>query len=101
MTIGDQGARGLADRSCHMWAGRKYGTPTQLGCKNSPEQEAVSVGSPSQASADAALMQWRDLVFLPLIQEGSHSDHSPHSAQELAAPTERKETEQIYNGFDY
>jgi len=45
------------------------------------EQGAVSVGSPSQAAAEGALMQWRDLNFLQLDEEGSHSDHSPHSAQ--------------------
>lgn len=45
------------------------------------EQGAVSVGSPSQAAAEGALLQLRDLNFLQLDEEGSHSDHFPHSAQ--------------------
>ena len=62
-----------------------------------PEQGATCVGSPSQASAEGALLQLRNLVFLPLIQEGSHSDHSPHSAQVLAAPAEKREKKEIDN----
>ena len=41
---------------------------------------AVSIGSPSQASAEGALAQWRYLNFLQLEEEGSHVDHCPHSA---------------------
>ena len=39
--------------------------------------------------------QWRDLNFLPLVQVGSHSDQSPHSAQVLAAPAEKKKKKEI------
>ena len=46
-----------------------------------PEQGAVSFGSPSQASAEGALLQLRDLNFLPLDKVELQSDHSPHSAQ--------------------
>ena len=66
-------------------------------CKKPPEQGTVSVELPSQASAEAAL-QLRNLNFLLLDEVVSHSDHSPHSAQVPAAPAEKKETEQIYNG---
>ena len=45
---------------------------------------AVSVGSPSQEEAEGALAQWRDLNFLQLDEDGSHSDHSLHSAQPTA-----------------
>ena len=62
-----------------------------------PEQGAVSYGSPSQASAEGALAHWRDLNFLPLEQVRSHSDHSPHSAQVLAAPAEKREKKEIDN----
>ena len=58
------------------------------------EQGAVSVGSPSQAAAEGALLQWRDLNFLQLYEEGSHSDHSPHSAQ--VPPAEKKKKEQTF-----
>ena len=58
------------------------------------EQGAVSVGSPSQAAAEGALLQWRDLNFLQLDEEGSHSDHSPHSAQ--VPPAEKKKKEQTF-----
>ena len=54
------------------------------------EHRAVSVGSPTQAAAEGALLQFRNLNFLPLNQVGSHSDHSPHSAQVPAAPVENK-----------
>ena len=57
--------------------------------KKPPEQGAVSVGLPSQAAAEGALMQWRDLNFLPLNQVGLHPDHSPHSAQVPATPAEK------------
>ena len=53
------------------------------------EQGAVSVGSPSQAAAEGALLQLRDLNFLQLDEDGLHPDHSPHSAQ-VPAPTEKK-----------
>ena len=42
---------------------------------------AVSVGSPLHEEVEGALVQWRDLNFLPLEEEGSHLDHWPHSAQ--------------------
>ena len=42
-------------------------------------------------------MQWRNLNFLPLDEVGSHSDHSPHSAQVTVAPAEKKKKEEIYN----
>ena len=48
---------------------------------DSDEQGAVSVGFPSQASDEGALWQLRNLNFLQLDEDGSHSDHSPHSAQ--------------------
>ena len=48
---------------------------------DSDEHGAVSVGSPSQAAEDGALAHCRDLNFLAQEQDGSHSDHSPHSAQ--------------------
>ena len=48
---------------------------------DSDEQGAVSVGSPWQAAAEGALLQLRNLDFLAQEQEGSHSDHWPHSAQ--------------------
>ena len=66
-----------------------------LWCKKSPGQEAVSVMSPSQASAEEVTMQLRDLNSIDLV--ASHPDHSPHSAQVPAAPAERKMREQIYN----
>ena len=49
------------------------------------DSEQGAVGSPSQAAAEGALLQLRDLNFLPLDEEGSHSDHWPHSAQTPAA----------------
>ena len=53
----------------------------QMGCEeDSDEHGAVSVGSPSQVAAEGAL-QLRNLDFLAQEQEGSHSDHWPHSAQ--------------------
>ena len=61
------------------------------------EHGAVSVGSPSQAAAEGALLQLRNLNFLPLDEEGLHSDHSPHSAQVPAAPVEKMLKEEIYN----
>ena len=64
-------------------------------CKKPPEQGAVSVELPSQEEAKEALGQWRDLNFLPLVQVGSHSDQSPHSAQVLAAPAEKKKKKEI------
>ena len=64
-----------------------------------PEQGATSVGSPSQASAEGALLQLRNLNFLQLNEVGSHPDHSPHSAQVPAAPAEKKMKEQICNFF--
>ena len=48
---------------------------------------AVSVGLPSQASSERAL-QWRNLNFWQLDEDGSHSDHSPHSDQAPAAATQ-------------
>ena len=54
------------------------------------EHGAVSVGSPTQAAAEGALMQWRNLNFLPLDQVGSHSDHWLHSAQVPAGPEEKE-----------
>ena len=45
------------------------------------EQDSVSVGSPTQAAAEGALLQLRNLNLLQLDEDGSHSDHSPHSAQ--------------------
>ena len=48
---------------------------------DSDEQGAVSVGFPSQASDEGAFAQWRNLNFMQLDEDGSHSDHSPHSAQ--------------------
>ena len=57
-----------------------------------PEQGAVSFGSPSQASAEGALAQWRDLNFLQLDEDGSHSDHSPHSAQSPATTNKKDQT---------
>ena len=48
---------------------------------DSDEHGAFSVGSPSQAAEDGALLQLRNLNLLPPDQDGSHSDHSPHSAQ--------------------
>ena len=59
------------------------------------EHGAVSVELPSQEEAKEALAQWRDLNFLPLDQVGSHSDQSPHSAQVLAAPAEKKKKKEI------
>ena len=56
------------------------------------EQGAVSVGSPSQASAEGALMQWRNLNFLQLDEVGSHSDHSPHSAQSPETANKKDQT---------
>ena len=44
-------------------------------------QGAVSVALPSQAAAEGELLQLRNLNFLQLYEDGSHSDHSPHSAQ--------------------
>ena len=50
---------------------------------DSEAHRAVSMGSPSQAAANGAFLQWRSLYLLPLPQEadGSHSDHSPQSDQ--------------------
>ena len=50
---------------------------------DSEVHRAVSMGSPSQAAANGAFLQWRSLYLLPLPQEadGSHSDHSPQSDQ--------------------
>ena len=56
------------------------------------EQGAVSVGSPSQASTEGALMQWRNLNFLPLDEVGSHSDHLPHSAQSPETANKKDQT---------
>ena len=50
---------------------------------------AVSVGSPSQAAAEGALLQLRDLNLLPPDQDGSHSDHFPHS-DHVPTPAEMK-----------
>ena len=55
---------------------------------DSDEQGAVSVGFPSQASDERALLQLRNLNFLQLDEDGSHSDHSPHSDQAPAAATQ-------------
>ena len=55
----------------------------------SDEHGAVSVGSPSQASAKGALLQFRNLNFLPLEQEGLHSDQTPHSAQTPATANKK------------
>ena len=44
-------------------------------------QEAVSVESPAQASAEGP-SQWRCRNFLLHEQEKSHLDHSPHSDHE-------------------
>ena len=46
------------------------------------------MGSPLQAAAEGALLQLRNLNFLPQEQVGSHSDHSPHSAQ-TPAPVDK------------
>ena len=55
---------------------------------DSDEQGAVSVGFPSQASNEGAFAQWRNLNFMQLDEDGSHSDHSPHSAQAPTAATQ-------------
>ena len=52
---------------------------------DSDEHAAVSVGSPSQAAVEGALLQLRNLNFFPQEQVGSHSDHSPHSDQTAEA----------------
>ena len=88
---GQENNRGLADSLCQMCSGGKYGAPicTYIWCKMSPGQEAVSVMSPSQSSAEAALLQLRDLnISIDLV--ASHPDHSPHSDQVPAAPAEKK-----------
>ena len=47
----------------------------------SPDRHgAVSIGSPSQAAAERALVQCRYLNFMKLDEEGSHVDHCPHAA---------------------
>ena len=56
------------------------------------EQGAVSVGSPSQAAAEGALLQLRNLNFLQLDEVGSHSDHSPHSAQSPETANKKDQT---------
>ena len=56
------------------------------------EQGAFSFGSPSQASAEGALLQLRDLNFLPLDKVESQSDHSPHSAQSPATTNKKDQT---------
>ena len=55
-------------------------TLSKKSTEGEPKHGAVSVGSPSQAAAEGALLQLRNLNFLPLNQVGSHSDHLPHSA---------------------
>ena len=59
---------------------------------DSDEHGAVSVGSPSQAAEDGALLQLRDLNLLPPDQDGSHSDHAPHSAQTPEADKKNSST---------
>ena len=75
----------------------KYGAHMVLNAKKPPEQGVTSVGSPSQASAEGALLQLRNLVSLQFNEVGSHPDHSPHSAQVAAAPAEKKIKEKICN----
>ena len=58
----------------------KVKTLSKKSTEGEPKHGAVSVGSPSQAAAEGALLQLRNLNFLPLNQVGSHSDHLPHSA---------------------
>ena len=60
---------------------------------------AVSVGSPSQAAAEGALLQLRDLNLLPPDQDGSHSDHLPHSDQ-VPTPAEMKNGRSAWVGSD-
>ena len=86
--IGMEGWRGLRGQG---------GVKSTYCAKKPPEQGAVSVGLPSQAAAEGALLQLRNLNFLPLEQVGLHPDHSPHSAQVLAPPAEKKKTEEIDN----
>ena len=50
----------------------------------SDEHGAVSVGLPSQGSVEGQL---RNRNFFPQEQDGSHSDHSPHS--DHAAPSKQ------------
>ena len=51
-------------------------------------QEAVSVESPTQASAEGPL-QWRCRNFLPQEQDKSQSDHSPQ-ADHAETPKKRQ-----------
>ena len=51
-------------------------------------QEAVSVESPTQASAEGPL-QWRCRNFLPQEQDKSQSDHFPH-ADHAETPKKRQ-----------
>ena len=66
---------------------------------DSDEHGAVSVGSPSQAAEDGALLQLRDLNLLPPDQDGSHSDHLPHSDQ-VPTPAEMKNGRSAWVGSD-
>ena len=66
--------------------------PPRLG---DSEQGAVSVGLPTQAAAEGALLQLRNLNFLQSVELGSQTDHMPHSAQEPAVSAEKKMKEQI------
>ena len=66
---------------------------------DSDEHGAVSVGSPSQAAADGALLQLRDLNLLPPDHDGSHSDHLPHSDQ-VPTPAEMKNGRSAWIGSD-
>ena len=38
------------------------------------------------------MAQWRDLNFLQLDEDGSHSDHSPHSVQPPATLNKKDQT---------
>ena len=60
------------------------------------EHGTISVGLPSQEAAEAALLQLRNLNFLPVDEVGSHPDHSPHSAQ---VPAEKKMKDKKFTIF--
>ena len=48
---------------------------------DSEAHRTVSMGSPPQAAADGAFLQWRSRYFMSQDADRSHSDHSPHSVQ--------------------
>ena len=59
---------------------------------DSEAHRTVSMGSPRQAAADGAFLQWRSRNFMSQDADRSHSDHSPHSDQASKPAKEAMET---------